>query len=285
MVIVLAAIAAAAYVVHRARTHRWNRSPDAGTTYPTAHFEPAPYASDPPAETVAMVAPVEGGIPDGRCPSRLERVGELGAPTPRPSTTRTSTLGPLELPPKRRPSAATLVTIAALVGVAAIAIGTTALVSSLDSDDSNEAAGQTTTVSGVEEAISLLSKPSTQRVPVANSGGRIILAIGANGRGVLILDGLGAAPAGKAYQAWVIKPNAKAPSSAAVFDGVETMVPLSVSVKPGAVVAITIEQAGGAPAPTQRRSSSHRLRRRRSRSSASARRRTCPGSLRAIHAA
>ncbi len=135
--------------------------------------------------------------------------------------------------------------------MAAIAIGTTALVSSLDSDDSNDAAGQTTTVSGVEEAISLLSKPSTQRVLVANSGGRIILAIGANGRGVLILDGLGAAPAGKAYQAWVIKPNAKAPSSAAVFAGAETMVPLSVSVKPGAVVAITIEQAGGVPAPTQ----------------------------------
>ena len=249
MVIVLAAIAAAAYVVHRARTRRWNRSPDVGTTFPSAHFEPASYASDPPAETAAMVAPVEEASPTAV--ARPDSNGSASSAEPAPSTTRTSTLGPLELPPKRRPSAATLVTIAALVGVAAIAIGTTAIVSSLDSDESGQAAEQTTTVSAVEEAISLLSKPSTQRVPVANSGGRIILAIGANGRGVLILDGLGAAPAGKAYQAWVIKPNAKAPSSAAVFDGVETMVPLSVSVKPGAVVAITIEQAGGAPAPTQ----------------------------------
>ncbi len=172
-------------------------------------------------------------------------------PGPGSSPTRTSTLGPLELPPKRRPSAAALITLAALVGVAAIALGTTALVSSLDSDDSSAAAEQTTTVSDAEEAISLLSKPSTKRMPIANSGGRIILALGANGRGVLILDGLGPAPAGKAYQAWVIKPNAKAPSSAAVFAGAETMVPLSVSIKPGAVVAITIEQAGGAPAPTQ----------------------------------
>ena len=251
MLIVLAAVAATVYVVHRARTHRWKRPPADDATFPTAHFEPAPYVPDPPAETVAMVAPVEGAPP-----AVVTRPDSNGSATPAigpdSDPTRTSTLGPLELPPKRRPSPAVLITLAALVGVAAIAIGTTALVSSLDSDDSNDAVAQTTTAaSDAEEAISLLAKPSTKRMPIANSGGRIILALGANGRGVLILDGLGPAPAGKAYQAWVIKPNAKAPSSAAVFAGAETMVPLSVAIRPGAVVAITIEQAGGAPAPTQ----------------------------------
>ncbi len=197
-----------------------------------------------------MVAPVE------EAPTAVARPDSNGStisvPGPASSPARTSTLGPVELPSKRRPSPAALITLAALVGVAAIALGTTALVSSLDSDDSSEAAEQTTTaVSDAEQAISLLANPSTKRMPIANSGGRIILALGANGRGVLILDGLGSAPTGKAYQAWVIKPNAKAPSSAAVFAGAETMVPLSVAVKPGAVVAITIEQAGGVPAPTQ----------------------------------
>lgn len=250
MVIVLAAMAAAAYVVHRVHSRRWNRFRDSGSTFPSAQFEAAPYAAGLPAEAVTMVAPVEEAPPTAV--ARPDSNGStISAPGPGSSPTRTSTLGPLELPPKRRPSPAALITLAALVGVAAIAVGTTALVSSLDSDDSSAAAEQTTTVSDAEEAISLLSKPSTKRMPIANSGGRIILALGANGRGVLILDGLGPAPAGKAYQAWVIKPNAKAPSSAAVFAGAETMVPLSVSIKPGAVVAITIEQAGGAPAPTQ----------------------------------
>lgn len=197
-----------------------------------------------------MVASVEAAPPTAV--ARPDTNGSAtSVPGPGSSPSRTSTLGPLELPPKRRASTAALITLAALVGVAAIALGTTALVSSLDSDDSNDAAAQTTAVSEAEQAISLLAKPSTKRMPIANSGGRIILALGADGRGVLILDGLGPAPAGKAYQAWVIKPNAKAPSSAAVFAGAETMVPLSVAIKPGAVVAITIEQAGGVPAPTQ----------------------------------
>ena len=41
------------------------------------------------------------------------------------------------------------------------------------------------------------------------------------------------------------------PESAAVFEGTEMIVPLSVAVRPGAVVAITIEHSGGASAPTQ----------------------------------
>ncbi len=195
-----------------------------------------------------MVASVEAAPPTAV--ARPDTNGSAtSVPGPGSSPSRTSTLGPLELPPKRRASTAALITLAALVGVAAIALGTTALVSSLDSDDSTEAVQ--TTMSEMDEAISLLAKSSTKRMPIANSGGRIILALGANGRGVLILDGLGVAPAGKAYQAWVIKPNAKAPASAAVFAGAETMVPLSVAIRPGAVVAITIEQAGGVPAPTQ----------------------------------
>ncbi len=250
MLIVLGAITAAAYVVYRVRTQRPSSWPAVAAPVPTGRFEPAPFASEPPTETVAMVAPV-----DGTSSTAVTRPGSNGSATPvvavdsRP--TPTSTLGPVELPPKRRVTGTTLAAIAALLGVAAIALGTTALVTSLETDDTTEAAAQATTASEAEKALSLLAKPSTQRVPIANSGGRIILAIGETGRGVLVLDGLGAPPAGKTYQAWVIKPNAKAPASAALFSGVETIVPLSVAVKAGSVVAITIERAGGVPAPTQ----------------------------------
>ncbi len=254
MLIVVGAIAAAAYVAYRVRSRRWKPASapvaDPSPSFPSAHFEPASYASDPPAETVAMVAAVEETAP--AAVARPDSNGSAtSVPGPGSSPTRASTFGPVELPPKRRPSAAVLITLAALVGVAAIALGTAALVSSLDSDDATVAVALPPTVSEAEQAISLLANPSTKRMPIANSGGRIILALGANGRGVLILDGLGPPPAGKAYQAWVIKPNAKAPSSAAVFEGAETMVPLSVAIKPGAVVAITIEPAGGSSAPTQ----------------------------------
>ncbi|MBA2764125.1 MAG: anti-sigma factor [Thermoleophilaceae bacterium] len=249
MLIVLGAITAAGYIVYRVRTQRWSRGP-VGASIPTARFEPARFASEAPAEDVAMVAPVDGTPPTAvmRPESNGTATPVLGADSP---PAPASALGPIELPPKRRLSGTTLAAVAALLGVAAIALGTTALVKSLDSDDAAEAVEQTSTVSAADEVISLLSKPSTQRMPVANSGGRIVLAIGANGRGVLILDGLGAPPPGKAYQAWVIKPKAKAPLSAGLFSGIETIVPLSVSVKAGSVVAITIERAGGAPAPTQ----------------------------------
>ena len=154
----------------------------------------------------------------------------------------------VELPPKRGMSGAAIAALAALAGVAAILLGSWAFVTSVRSDGDGSA-GQAQSQS--QQVISLLSKPSTHRVSVDGSAGRIIRAVGARGRGYLVLDGLGLAPAGKSYQAWVIRPGAKAPASAAVFAGTEMIVPLSVAVRPGAVVAITIENAGGVLAPTQ----------------------------------
>jgi hypothetical protein len=156
----------------------------------------------------------------------------------------------VELPPKRGMSGAAIAALAALAGVAAIVLGSWAFVTSVRSDGGGSA-GQAQAQSQSQQVISLLSKPSTHRVAVDGSAGRIILAVGARGRGYLVLDGLGLAPAGKSYQAWVIRPGAKAPASAAVFAGTEMIVPLSVAVRPGAVVAITIENAGGVLAPTQ----------------------------------
>jgi hypothetical protein len=155
-------------------------------------------------------------------------------------------VGTVELSPGKGVSGATIAALAALAGVGAILLGSWAFVSGVRADDETSIS-----TAQSQQIISLLSRPSTQRVPVDGSAGRIILAIGSTGRGYLVLDRLGLAPSGKSYQAWLIKPNAKAPDSAAVFAGSEVIVPLSVAVQPGAVLAITIERAGGVLGPTQ----------------------------------
>ena len=157
---------------------------------------------------------------------------------------------PVALPPKRRLSGASLAGLAAVAGVGAIALGAWGVASSL-SDDSNGSGQSAVAIEGVQQVVSLLSKPATASIPIQGSGRRIILVVGARGYGVLVLNGLGRPPVGKTYQAWVIKPNVKAPASAAVFSGKEAVVPLTTPVPPGGVVAITVEPAGGSPAPTQ----------------------------------
>jgi anti-sigma-K factor RskA len=68
---------------------------------------------------------------------------------------------------------------------------------------------------------------------------------------VLVVDELPSAPAGMTYEAWVI-PKGGAPEAAGMFKGTGglAMVHLRMKVPRGAVVAATIEHAGGADAPT-----------------------------------
>jgi len=159
---------------------------------------------------------------------------------------------PFELPASPyRLSGATLATFAVLAGVAAIALGTWAFVSSVRDDGSAQIVPPSTSDSA--QAISLLSNPTTVRLPLTGSDGRTVLAVSSNGRGMLVLDGLGVAPVGRTYQAWVSTPRPKRslPLSAAVFTGVETVVPLTARVHRGSLVGITVERPGGASAPTK----------------------------------
>ena len=72
-----------------------------------------------------------------------------------------------------------------------------------------------------------------------------------NGKAVLIVFGLKAAPTGKEYQAWIV--TGKTPHSAGLFKGGETqlVIPLAQRIPKGAIFAVTLEKAGGVPAPTQ----------------------------------
>jgi anti-sigma-K factor RskA len=74
--------------------------------------------------------------------------------------------------------------------------------------------------------------------------------LGANRTATLHVTGLGPAPRGKTYEAWVI-PAGQAPRPAGLFPGGgSSSLRLRGTVPPNAVVAVTREPAGGSPAPT-----------------------------------
>jgi hypothetical protein len=152
--------------------------------------------------------------------------------------------------PKRRGSGVTLAALAALTGVGAITLGAWGIATSV-ADDDGGGTETTAALENVQQVVSLIAKPTTTTIPLQGSGRRIILVVGARGYGVLVLNGVSQPPPGKTYQAWVIRPDVKAPASAGIFPGGTGVVQLTRPVPPGAVVAITVEPAGGSVAPTQ----------------------------------
>jgi anti-sigma-K factor RskA len=82
---------------------------------------------------------------------------------------------------------------------------------------------------------------------------RVIAAIvlqDSSGNASLSVSGLSTAPQGKTYEVWVI-PKGKAPRPAGLFGGgASTTVHLVGTVPQNAVVAVTLERAGGVRAPT-----------------------------------
>jgi anti-sigma-K factor RskA len=94
----------------------------------------------------------------------------------------------------------------------------------------------------------LSNAQALQSVPVAGAPGKLV--VGPDGSAALVLFRLDSAPAGKTYQAWVIR-GRRAPVSAGLFrGGGATFVPLDGKVRKGSVVAVTVEPAGGSDAPT-----------------------------------
>jgi anti-sigma-K factor RskA len=92
------------------------------------------------------------------------------------------------------------------------------------------------------------SSEALQRVPVSGASGSVVL--GSGGAGALVLSDLSSAPVGKTYEAWVIKGDVA--TRAGLFRGgqTSTYVRLSKPVPSGAIVAVTIEPAGGSAQPT-----------------------------------
>lgn len=138
-----------------------------------------------------------------------------------------------------------LAAVAALAAVLALGVGLWAasLRSSLDETRSALARERIAAV--------LLADPSARVVPLQTGQGRLVVA--PDGRAVVVLPTLEAVAPGSTYQLWIVpggelasaRPggllDGAAPIDVALVDGV---------VSPGDLVAVTVEAAGGADAPT-----------------------------------
>ena len=89
------------------------------------------------------------------------------------------------------------------------------------------------------------SPPGARVIALENRTGQLIVN---DGTATLVLC-IDEAPAGKTYQAWVLK-QGDLPYAAGLFRGGCTSVPIEESVAPGNVVAVTLERAGGVDTPT-----------------------------------
>lgn len=151
---------------------------------------------------------------------------------------------PLE-PRRRRAAVPVLATAAAIAAVVALAFGIRAADLSGQLDDSRAALDR------AQSSAAVLADPGAQSVDLQAGEGRLVVDTG--GRAVLVLEGLGPAPAGKTYEMWVVPGGEiSRASSAGLFPGSggREILPVEGTVRPGDVVAVTVEPAGGAAAPT-----------------------------------
>jgi hypothetical protein len=171
-------------------------------------------------------------------PSRVVAYDRTGEPEP-----------PLVRPRRRdRLPSRLLAGASAAAAASAIVLASWAVVLEHDSEPSSAA---TPLGAAERRAISLLTEPGVRRVPVQGTSGTLFVLIGKNGKATLVgVSKLGRAPEGKTYEAWVIDRNV--PTPAGIFSGSQTVFDLTARVPRGATVAVTLERAGGVPAPTSK---------------------------------
>ncbi|MEP6892914.1 MAG: anti-sigma factor [Gaiellaceae bacterium] len=143
---------------------------------------------------------------------------------------------PRRLQPTRVLAAGTAVAATALIAVGGWAVS---LHNRLD-DANGRLAAQ-------HASLSVVSDPAARSVSLAKGSGKLVVA--PDGRAVMILDGLPPAQPGKAYEVWVIR--GTTPTRAGLFSGGgRSLVAVDGNVGTDAVVAVTLEPAGGVDAPT-----------------------------------
>jgi len=155
-------------------------------------------------------------------------------------------LPPVEIPRERRPRWTTLTLLAVVAGLAAVLLGGLAVVWPDETSSPPPA-----TNPALEEAVALLAAPGSDRIPFAGSVGRLVLLVGQSGNAMLVLNGLGPAPEGKVYQAWVTPPKPGKTVSAGSFNGSEQFVSLTRRVARGAQVGVTLESETGVTLPSR----------------------------------
>lgn len=200
---------------------------------------------------MAGPASADGVVGAGGYPRRVTRpssaqVFSLAERAPLEATPAAPTvLAPLELPRARRPTWPTLASLAIATGLVALALGAWAIVSSTDDATTGGDGTQ------LQRALPLLTAPGAERIALRGSVGRIVLVADRGGTALLSLAGLGAAPEGYDYEAWVVPPGSATPRPAGTFEGTERIVLLTRAAPPGSRVAVTLEKDGGADRPTR----------------------------------
>jgi anti-sigma-K factor RskA len=156
---------------------------------------------------------------------------------------RAETQNVVSLESRRRRVVPVLGAVASVAAVVAIGLGVYAFSLAGELDDTRTALEQQ------ESAAAILADPSSRTVELQEGEGRLVVATG--GDAVLVVDDLEPAPAGKTYQVWVVA-HGGTPASAGLFGGSggPSVVPVEAEVPPAAVVAVTVEEAGGAEQPT-----------------------------------
>jgi Anti-sigma-K factor rskA, C-terminal len=189
-----------------------------GTTDPTG-----------PLATVEPRVTTVSDIPIVQLPA-FEDDSPLGSPT--------ASMWAVDVPTARRPSPLTLAVLGVVAGIAAMVLGSAAVISAGGGSrtTSERAAGSTpaparSTLRGTERhVLALLAKPSTKRIVFRGSRG-LVLAVGSGGRAAILIRGLKRAAPGKPYAAWIVTPGA-VPVRAARFVGTERAVFLSARLRP-----------------------------------------------------
>jgi anti-sigma-K factor RskA len=131
------------------------------------------------------------------------------------------------------------VSVAAVAAVAALALGLQASSLSGDLDETRDA------LAGQRLVATLLADDAARSVALRGADGKVV--VGRSGDAALVVRGLPPAPSGKTYEIWVIEQ--QLPRRAGLFDG-DGAVALDRRVPDDAVVAVTLEDDGGADAPT-----------------------------------
>jgi anti-sigma-K factor RskA len=145
------------------------------------------------------------------------------------------------VPLRRRFTTPALGAVAA--AAAGIAIGLGIWASSLSSSLSDERA----LAAQYSHVIGLFTS-NVQQVPLKGANGSLV--VDRNGDSAIVLAGLQAAPAGKTYEAWVIKDGKPLPAGTFRGGGPTSVHRLTRPVPKGAIVAVTVEPEGGVDAPT-----------------------------------
>lgn len=134
--------------------------------------------------------------------------------------------------------------LSAAAAAAVIVVGGVTLPPLLSPDS-----GQTQQLTALEQ---IRSAPDVQETTGAVATGETATLVWSSslGRSALVIDDLAPLPDDKTYELWYI--GSSGPVSAGLFDGGDgqTVAPLEGTLAEGAVVAVTVEDAGGSEAPT-----------------------------------